>query len=104
MKMNAHERKITTELAAMEQRLQEQVINNEKRIAQAFLDAQKMHEESYRLDSNLSNGGYTKDIEECFIATCKEQGLSSNLWRLFSIANCNAFKHWAENILDEIWD
>jgi hypothetical protein len=77
-------------------------MNDEKKIAQAILDAQKMREESYILDSNLSDGGYTKDIEECLIETCKKHGLSENMWCLLNLAMhwWNDIQLWAEDVLN----
>ena len=84
-------------------------MNKEKKIAQAILDAQKMYEDSYVIDKFWGGGSgeishYELEIEACFIATCKKHGLSSNLWRLLFVTDCNAMKHWAENILDKIWN
>ena len=90
-------------------------MNEEKKIAQAILDAQKMREESYVESPNklsieaadigiiIPTGDYTKDIEECLIATCKEQGLSSNLWALLDLTihqqSWNDIQLWAEDVL-----
>lgn len=78
-------------------------MNEEKQIAQAIMDAQKMHEESH-------NGrDYTRDITDCLLETCKKHGLSDNLWALLDLAMhwWNDIQCWADdimadkNILDE---
>lgn len=72
-------------------------MNEEKKIAQAILDAQKMHEESYVEKS----GNYKLDIEKCFMKTCEKHGLSPNLWLLLSLAMhwCNDICDWADDVL-----
>lgn len=69
-------------------------MNEEKKIAQAILDAQKMREESYY-------GEYKRDMEECLIEACKKQGLSLNLWALLNLAMhwWNDIQLWAEDVL-----
>ncbi len=76
-------------------------MNEEKKIAGAILDAQKMREESYFTPNGEEIGTYKKDIEECLIETCKQQGLSPNLWALLDLANhwYNDIQQWAEAIL-----
>lgn len=82
-------------------------MNNEKKIAKAILDAQKMREESYVPDINKDDGKdidfgeYTKDLETCLIATCKQQSLSLNLWCLLNLAMHWHYdiKLWAEDVL-----
>lgn len=81
-------------------------MNEEKKIAAAIMDAQKMHEESYCKDSERC----TMSRENCLIETCKEQGLSLNMWALLSLAMhwWNDIQQWAEdvladkNIIDEV--
>lgn len=73
-------------------------INQEKQIAQAILDAQKIHKESYKPGKMLYGlpveiGKYSKSKEECFIAACKNNDLSPNLWYLLELAN-----HWHNDI------
>ena len=72
-------------------------MNEEKKIAQAILDAQKMREKSY----NKETGEYGRDMEECFIISCRCHGLSKNLWALLSLADyCwNVIQLWAEDVL-----
>lgn len=87
-------------------------MNDEKKIAQAIFDAQKMREDSYvsnwekdpghrsaGLRTNF--GEYTKDIDECLITTCKQQGLSPNLWALLNLAMhwWNDMEIWAKDVL-----
>lgn len=78
-------------------------MNEEKKIAQAILDAQKMREESYEqsLVDNSGIGHYKRDMEECLIESCKKHGLSLNLWALLNLAMhwCNDIQLWAEDIL-----
>ena len=80
-------------------------MNEEKKIAQAIIDAQKMREESYVPDTSILTpsycGEYTKDIETCLIYTCKQRGLSTNLWALLNLAMHwqNDIQLWAEDIL-----
>lgn len=82
-------------------------MNDEKKIAQAILDAQEMREESYVTEGgeavSLSGvmGEYKLTIEECLIATCKKHGLSENLWYLLSLAMhwWNDIQLWAEDVL-----
>lgn len=80
-------------------------MNEEKKIAGAILDAQKMREESYVPDINMDGddtgfGEYSKSIEECLIATCKQRGLSPNLWCLLNLAMhwWNDIQLWAEDV------
>ena len=72
-------------------------MNSEKKIAHAILDAQKMHEESYIKETKQ----YRLAIEHCVEATCRNHGLSSNLWELLSLAIhwWNDAQLWAEEIL-----
>ncbi len=87
-------------------------MNDEKQIAQAILDAQKMHEESYvtnwekdpghrsaRMRTDF--GEYSKDWEECFQVACKVNCLSPNMWSLLVLANhwYNDVQLWAEDVL-----
>ena len=67
-----------------------------------------MREESWNEDETydttgllISAGNYTKDIEECLVHTCKEQGLSTNLWALLNLAMhwWNDIQLWAEDVL-----
>ena len=78
-------------------------MNNEKQIAQAILDAQKMHEESYYISVGDGSGigDYTKDFEECFQVACKVNCLSPNMWSLLCLANhwYNDIQLWAEDVL-----
>jgi len=77
-------------------------MNNEKKIAQAILHAQKMREESYYFPTgDVRFGEYKLNIEDCLIATCKQQGLSENLWYLLSLAmyGWNDIQLWAEDVL-----
>jgi len=76
-------------------------MNEEKKIAQAILDAQKMHEESYHVVEGHDYSEYKLEIEDCLIATCKEQGLSENLWALLNLAMhwSNDIQLWAEDVL-----
>ncbi len=72
-------------------------MNDEKKIAQAILDAQKMHKESWVVNS----GYYRLDIGECLVKSCKQNNLSENLWQLLTFAFywCNDIQDWAENVL-----
>ena len=77
-------------------------MNEEKRIAGAILDAQKMREASYDTTGSATDPGFYKlDMEECLIATCKQRGLSPNLWALLNLAMhwWNDIQLWAEDIL-----
>ena len=77
-------------------------MNAEKKIAQAILDAQKMREESYYFPTgDVRFRGYKLDIETCLIKTCKQQGLSENLWALLDLAMhwWNDIQLWAEDVL-----
>ena len=80
-------------------------ITYEKKIAHAILDAQKMHEESYAItewdNGDEIAGHYELEIEECLTATCKQQGLSENLWALLDLAMhwWNDIQLWAEDVL-----
>ena len=78
-------------------------MNEEKKIAEAILDAQKMREESYVLENghNHEVGAYNLSMEECLIKTCKQQGLSPNLWALLNLAMhwWNDIQLWAEDIM-----
>lgn len=72
-------------------------MNDEKKIAQAIMDAMKMKEESYCKDSERC----TMSIEDCLLQTCRTQGLSTNLWYVLtlSIHWWNDLRDWAEEIL-----
>jgi hypothetical protein len=72
-------------------------MNEEKKIAQAILDAQKMREKSY----NEETGKYKRTQEECLIAACTCRELSPNLWCLLSLAMhwWGDVQLWAEDIL-----
>ena len=72
-------------------------MNEEKKIAQAIIDAQKMRENSYSEEKQE----YNFLIEKCLIETCKQQNLSSNLWALLNLAMhwWNDIQLWAEDIL-----
>ena len=76
-------------------------MNEEKKIAQAILDAQKMREESHIRKENFLDSHYTRDIESCLIEACKKNGLSPNLWALLNLAmhRWNDIQLWAEDIL-----
>ena len=76
-------------------------MNEEKKIAGAILDAQKMREESHVASVDEPYGHYQLEIEECLIATCKQRGLSPNLWALLNLAMhwWNDIQLWAEDIL-----
>lgn len=76
-------------------------MNNEKRIAQAILDAQKMREESYAIGNGERIGHYKLDIKTCLQETCEAQKLSPNLWCLLNLAMYwwNDVQVWAEDIL-----
>lgn len=71
-------------------------MNEEKKIAQAILDAQKMRKESYFVSAGSDFGEYRPDIAECLIKTCKEQGPTQNMWCLLDLA-----MHWWNNI--QLW-
>jgi len=74
-------------------------VNDEKKIAQAILDAQKMRDESY--DYHSGTEGYALDIEECLQVVCANHGLSENLWYLLDLAMhwWNDIQLWAEDVL-----
>jgi len=78
-------------------------MNTEKQIAQAIVDAQKMYEESYLYGNGERIGYYTKEMEDCLIATCKKNKLSSNLWALLNLAMHwdNNIQLWAEDVLTD---
>lgn len=79
------------------------VANDEKKIAQAILDAQKYHEESYYIPAEDGSGigAYKLEFEECFQMACKNQNLSPNLWHLLVLANYwyNDTQLWAKDVL-----
>ncbi len=72
-------------------------MNEEKQIAQAIIDAQKMREDSYIKKTRT----YKQDIESCLIITCKKNDVSPNLWSLLTLAMhwWNDIQLWAEDIL-----
>ena len=82
-------------------------MNDEKKIAQAILDAQKYREESYVTEDGNKNpernkfGEYQLSIEECLQVACENQGLSENLWCLLNLAMhwWNNIQLWAEDVL-----
>ena len=79
------------------------LMNEERQIAQAIMDAQKMQQESFDGEE------YTKDITACLLETCTKHGLSPNMWALLNLAMhwWNDIQCWAndvmagKNILDE---
>ena len=78
--------------------------NDEVKIAEAILDAQKTHEESYTCMEDAYGeykGEYKKDMESCLLEACKKNKLSSNLWALLNLAMhwYNDIQLWAEDIL-----
>ena len=97
--------KLTQEMNVMEKVLQEEqdrIPNYEKRIAGAILDAQKMREESYDTTGSATDPGFYKlELEECLIHTCKQRGLSPNLWALLNLGMhwWNDIQLWAEDVL-----
>ena len=77
-------------------------MNEEKKIAEAIMDAMKMHEESYDgKDSPTTIGEYKLDIADCLIATCKANDLSENFWALLNLAMhwSNDLQLWCEDVL-----
>ena len=72
-------------------------MNEEKKIAQAIMNAQAVREANY----DKASGEYIIGIEDCLIKACEEQGLSSNLWALLSLAMhwWNDIQLWAEDVL-----
>lgn len=72
-------------------------MNDEKQIAQAILDAQKMREKNYSKET----GTYKRDMESCLIIICKQNKLSPNLWALLNLAMhwYNDIQLWAQDIL-----
>lgn len=90
-------------------------MNDEKKIAQAILDAQTMREESYEEPKQpiddvmqvgddgiiIQVGEYKLDMEECLIRTCRQNGLSENLWCLLNLAMhwWNDIQLWADDVL-----
>ena len=87
-------------------------MNDEKQIAKAILDAQKLRKESYVpaekphtvvpfVGSLSIPGEYKLDIEFCLIKACKQNQLSPNLWCLLDLAMYwhNDIQLWAEDIL-----
>ena len=73
------------------------IMNEEKKIAQAIMDAQKMHEESY----DKKKEKHTKDITQCLLETCKKHGLSDNMWCLLDLAMhwWNDIQCWADDVM-----
>lgn len=75
----------------------------EKQIAQAIVDAQKMHEESYVPNQvhGMECGEHSKEWSECFIEACKKNGLDTSMWYLLDLANhwFNDIDEWAKAIL-----
>ena len=71
-------------------------MNEEKKIAEAIMDAIKMHEESYCRSIEESIGEYKLQMEECLIISCKKHELSPNLWALLNLA-----MHWINDI--QLW-
>lgn len=82
-------------------------MNEEKKIAQAILDAQKIYEGSYvdgKGDDCLQRfayGEYKRDMESCLIESCKKHELSLNLWALLNLSMhwYNDIQLWAEDVL-----
>jgi len=76
-------------------------MNDPKQIAQAILDANKMHEESYRSEARNKVGRYTLELEECLTITCKKNDVSPDLWVPLALAMhwWNDLQLWAEDIL-----
>jgi hypothetical protein len=77
-------------------------MNDERKIAQALIEAHKLHEDSYVFGEEHSIGNYTRTMESCLIEVCKKQGLSKNLWSLLALAMQwrNDVQLWAEDVLD----
>ena len=67
-------------------------MNEEKKIAQAIMDAQKMHQETYDEDK----GEHTFDIMQCLAITCTKHGLSTNMPVLLDLT-----MHWWNDI--QVW-
>lgn len=63
--------------------------NTEKAIAEAIMDALKMHEES----GDGETGQYSKTMEECLLRTCAIHSLTGNMWALLNLA-----MHWVNDI------
>ena len=76
-------------------------MNEEKKIAQAILDAHKMHEESYDETAELGEE-YKSPYDFCFQLACEKLKLSPNLWEILILANhwYNDLAVWAEGILE----
>jgi len=80
-------------------------MNDEKKIAQAILDAQRYREESWVDDPTTSishDGGYRLGILECLKTACEKQNLSSNLYQLLYLAVeawWNDTEEWATKVL-----
>lgn len=80
-------------------RAKPRLMNTERQIAQAMMDAKKLQEESYSHKAR----DYTRDVESCLIETCKQNGVTSNFWALLALAMhwWNDVQLWAEDILAE---
>lgn len=90
-------------------------MNEEKKIAQALMDAMDTYEasafcaiheavhpeESDGYDMSLCCWEYGKDRTECLIEACKKHGLSSNLWALLDLGMrwVNDIQAWCDDVL-----
>lgn len=76
-------------------------MNDERKIARAIIDAQAMHESSYKQEAEGGLGEYELGIEECLRRTCRKNGLTPNMYRLLNLAMYlwNDIQIWAEEIL-----
>ena len=74
-------------------------MNEEKKIAQAILDAQRYHKESF---DPSGFGEYKLEWDECFEVACENNGLSSNIGSLLSLTISRRYdvRRWAKDVLE----
>lgn len=72
-----------------------------KKIADAIIIAQKLHEDSWDFDAKNQNfAEYKRSREDCFIEACDIIGLEKDIWYVLSLANhwYNDLQAWAEQV------
>jgi hypothetical protein len=77
------------------------IVMETKQIAQACLDAMKIHEDSWFAAKNI----YTKDEMVCCTEACEKNGVDTDLAELMYLARYswpNDVDFWAESILRKI--
>lgn len=76
-------------------------MNEEKKIAQAILDAKQIYEDNYKWGNGERIGYYEKTFEECCKIACKNNEIDMNLAYTLSFACCNSpdIQLWAKNVM-----